>query len=116
MTKKLSEKDIIQLEGLASVLNMEQIAHFYGMTRKTLYSVMERQPEAEIAMRKGKAKAIAAIGRSLILQAKEGNTAAMMFYLKTQAGWRETNHTVLGSDGTLPDQKEKVEIKIIAKK
>ena len=31
------------------------------------------------------------MAKGLILQAKEGNTTAVMFYLKTQAGWRETS-------------------------
>ena len=31
------------------------------------------------------------MANDLLQQTREGNTAAMMFYLKTQAGWRETD-------------------------
>ena len=43
-----------------------------------------------------KAKANATIGGALFNQAKSGDTSAMIFWMKTQAGWRERkdiNHT-----------------------
>jgi hypothetical protein len=43
-----------------------------------------------------KAKANATIGGALFNKAKTGDTAAMIFWMKTQAGWRERtdiNHT-----------------------
>ena len=48
----------------------------------------------------GRVDANAAIGRSLYEQAKTGNTTAMIFWLKTRAGWKQTNVTELtGQDG-----------------
>jgi hypothetical protein len=49
-----------------------------------------------------KAKANATIGGALFNQAKSGDTAAMIFWMKTQAGWRERkdiNHT--SEDGSM---------------
>jgi hypothetical protein len=49
-----------------------------------------------------KAKANATIGGALFNQAKSGNTSAMIFWMKTQAGWRERkdlNHT--SDDGSM---------------
>jgi hypothetical protein len=38
----------------------------------------------------------------------EGNTSAAMFYLKTQAGWRETQHIDhTSSDGTMSPKSAK---------
>ena len=37
-----------------------------------------------------KAKSNATIGGALFNKAKNGDTAAMIFWMKTQAGWRET--------------------------
>ena len=52
-----------------------------------------------------KAKANATIGGALFNQAKSGDTAAMIFWMKTQAGWRERkdiNHT--SEDGSMSPQ------------
>ena len=40
---------------------------------------------------RGKAKAIGAIAQSLIAKARGGDTASIIFFLKTQGGWRETD-------------------------
>jgi hypothetical protein len=48
----------------------------------------------------GRIDANAAIAQSLFGAAKSGNTSAQMFWLKTRAGWKETNALELsGSDG-----------------
>jgi hypothetical protein len=41
--------------------------------------------------KKGKSRAIADIAGSLISKARDGDTASAIFYLKTQAGWREVS-------------------------
>ena len=100
--KTLTEEQIVQVEGLGAVLSIEQIADYFGMSKVTFYAIMERQPEVSERYKKGKAKAIGSVANGLLKQAREGNTSASMFYLKTQAGWRETNqvdHT--SSDGSM---------------
>jgi len=52
-----------------------------------------------------KAKANATIGGALFNRAKSGDTSAMIFWMKTQAGWREKtdiNHT--SEDGSMTPQ------------
>ncbi len=39
----------------------------------------------------GRTDANASIGQTLFQQAKNGNTAAAIFWLKTRANWKETN-------------------------
>lgn len=86
----LRDEQISQVEALASVLSLEQVADYFGISKPTFYKIMERQPEVAERFKKGKAKAIVTIGKNLIEQAKDGNLTAIIFYLKTQAGWRET--------------------------
>jgi hypothetical protein len=48
----------------------------------------------------GRIDANAAIGQTLFQQAKAGNTAAAIFWLKTRAQWKETDRLeVAGADG-----------------
>ena len=49
----------------------------------------------------GRIDANAAIGQTLFQQAKNGNTSAAIFWLKTRANWKETNALeVTGQDGS----------------
>lgn len=75
---------------LASYLNQEQIADFYGMTDRGLRKRFASDEELRVAYHEGRAKAIAKVAQSLLRQATSGkNITAMIFYLKTQAGWKE---------------------------
>lgn len=107
--KKLDDKQIAQVEALASVLTIEQIADYFGIARNTFNAICERQPEVFAHYKKGKTKAIANVAQNLIKQAQDGNTTAIIFFLKTQAGWKETqqvdNVLINGTD----DQTIKIE-------
>jgi hypothetical protein len=87
---------LAKIEALAACLSIDQIADYFGIGKTTIYQIMKRQPEVEERYKIGKSKAIASIGSNLISQARSGNTAAAMFYLKTRAGWKET--TVVEND------------------
>ena len=65
------------------------------MTGKTFRAVEERQPEVSTAYRTGRAKAIANIGSMLYAKALSGDTKAVQFYLKAQAGWTERSYIEL---------------------
>jgi hypothetical protein len=48
----------------------------------------------------GRIDANAAVGKTLYEQARAGNTSAAIFWLKTRAGWKETQvNEVTGADG-----------------
>ena len=83
------EAKIAQVEALAAVLSKKQLADYFGICENTLREVEGRQPEVSEAYQKGRGKAIAGVGSNLIAQARNGNVAAAIFYLKTQAGWKE---------------------------
>ena len=98
----LSEEELIELEALSCVLSSEQIADYFGIGRTTFYEIMERQPEVSERYKKGRAKAVKDVGKGLLAKALDGDNASMMFYLKTQAGWKESqqiDHT--SSDGSM---------------
>lgn len=49
----------------------------------------------------GRIDANASIAQTLFQQAKKGNTAAAIFWLKTRARWKETHtHEISGPDGS----------------
>jgi hypothetical protein len=84
------EAQIAQVEALAAVMSKRQLCDNMSVGETTFREIEGRQPEVSDAYKKGKAKAIGSVGQSLIQQARDGNITAAIFYLKTQAGWRET--------------------------
>ena len=84
-------EQIAQVEALSAVMSKQQISDYFGISSTTFREIEGRQPEVFDCYKKGKAKAIGAIGQSLVKQARDGNLGAQIFYLKTQAGWRETD-------------------------
>lgn len=91
-----------QIAKLASVLNQEQIADFYGMTDRGLRKRFAADEELRIAYQEGRSNAIAKVAASLLSQAtkkKNPNITAMIFYLKTQAGWKESRPDDGGDGG-----------------
>ncbi len=101
----LDEDQVAQVEALGAVLSLEQIADYFGIGRNTFTSITKRQPEVAERYKKGKARAISSVANGLLQRAQAGDTASTIFYLKTQAGWRETqqiDHTTNG--GSLQPQ------------
>tara|TARA_R110000851_G_scaffold62941_4_gene144148 strand:+ start:1429 stop:1893 length:465 start_codon:yes stop_codon:yes gene_type:complete len=105
MTKKVGRPQawtvdaeaIAQVEALSAVLNQSQIADYFGIGVQTFRDYKKRDERISVAYKKGRAKSIAVVAGSLLAQARAGNITAMIFYLKTQAGWAETAHHVLES-------------------
>ena len=86
---EFTEEQTIELKALASVLTKGQLADYFSISETTLRAIEARQPEVSDAYKKGKVNQIASMGSNLVKLAKAGNVAANIFYLKTQAGWRE---------------------------
>lgn len=105
--KTLTPEQVAEVSTLAAVLNQDQIADYFGISRPTFAAICERQPEVFLQYKKGKARAIGTVAKGLLQKAREGDTASAIFYLKTQAGWRETaqvDHT--SSDGSMSPAKQ----------
>ena len=102
ITKPKIQIDLKQVESLeANGLTQEQIAAALGISERTLRSRKGEIADFADAIKRGKAKGIALVTNKLMESIKGGNMTGMIFFLKTQAGWKETNvqeHT--GKDGT----------------
>jgi len=97
---QLTKEQKGELETLAAVLNVEQIADYFGISRRVFYDIMERDEEVSAQYKKGKAKAVGFVAQNLIQKARGGDLGAQIFYLKTQAGWKETQKVEgPGNDG-----------------
>lgn len=86
---ELTDEQVIQVEALSSVLNQEQISDYIGIPARTFRAILSRDEHVSAAYKRGRAKAIGRVAQSLLQSATDGNTTAQIFYLKTQAGWRE---------------------------
>jgi len=89
--KTLTDEQTAQVQKLAAVMTQEQIADFMGISDRTLRRRMREDENVLSAYARGRAQAIATVAASLLKQAQSGELRAMEFYLKTQAGWKETS-------------------------
>lgn len=114
--KNLADEEIIQVESLAAVLTVEQVADYFGIGITTFYEIMKRNKEVSERYKRGKAKAIGNVAKNLYQKAIDGDTASACFYLKTRGGWRETSNIDLSSaDGTMTPKAEMTDEQMRAK-
>ena len=70
--KTLSDAPKAEVETLAAVLTAEQVADYFGIGRRTFYSMMARDEEIAARYKRGKAKVIGVIAQGLINKARGG--------------------------------------------
>ena len=81
----------------------EDIASVLNISHDTLVKYYKEELD------KGRIEANASVAETLFKQAKEGNTTAMIFWLKSRAKWKETSqHEISGNPYGTP-----VEVKIV---
>ena len=82
------------------MLSVEQMSAYFGICSNTFTAICERDPTILEAYKRGKAKAIENVAQGLVQKALAGDTTSAIFFLKTQARWRETErHEITGADG-----------------
>ena len=59
------------------------------LNRRTLQNLFDRDEKALSHYKKGKAEGAKMVGSVLHKKAMAGETTEMLFYLKTQCGWKE---------------------------
>ena len=100
-------REVVKLHALVGT-RQEVIADILEIDEKTL----RKHYRAELDQSRWQANAT--IGGALFNKAKSGDTAAMIFWLKTRAGFRErheVDHT--SSDGSMTPKVEGVTIEVI---
>jgi hypothetical protein len=81
----------------------EDIASVLSISHDTLVKYYKEELD------KGRIEANASVAETLFKQAKEGNTTAMIFWLKSRAKWKEsTQHEISGNPDGTP-----IEVKIV---
>lgn len=91
-------KQVKKLAGFG--LTAAQIADFICVSRSSFFEKKVDGTALDTAFKEGKADAAAFVTGNLFSQIKGGNITAIIFYCKTQLGWKETSRTEhTGSEG-----------------
>lgn len=91
-----------QVEALAAQgLTRKQIAEALGISPATVYDRQRKDEDFKAAIKRGKAKGIVKVSNALFQQAIKGNITAQIFYLKTQAGWKEKDRLDVKQQGSV---------------
>jgi len=96
------EIDAKKVESLAGQgLTTKQIADCIGCARSTFYEHKNKRPDISDALKRGRSKGIQAVTNALFESAVDGNTTAMIFYLKNRDPdkWKDrqaVDHTTKG--------------------
>lgn len=95
-------KQLVQLHTIVGT-RQDVLAKILGIDVKTMHKYYRE--ELDIA----KAQATAQIGGALFKKAMSGDTAAMIFWMKTQARWRETVD-ISNEDGSLKPEATQIAV------
>ena len=106
-----TDEHLAQIEALGAFLSIEQIAEYFGIGKTTLYRRVQENEQIMERYKKGRARAIASIAKGLVQDAIAGDNACRFFYLKTQAGWKETQVVDnTSSDGSMSQKPTRIEL------
>lgn len=90
-TVDLKPEEVRQVEMLAQYLNQAQIAAVLGISADTFRRIKRENKSVDLALKKGRASAVAQVAQSLIKNATEkNNVLAQIFFLKSAGGWVES--------------------------
>lgn len=106
----LSDEQIKEVAELAeSGLNCEQIAHYFGMGETTFLELRNRDKKVSVAYKMGRSAGLKKATGLLWRKMLDGDTASIIFYLKTQGRWSEKNNlNVISEDGSMSPKEIKV--------
>lgn len=99
--KELGEEELKSLRVMSEHgLNQRSMAAILGISRTTLQRMMKHRPAVREAVEYGKARGVAKVANKAFELALSGkNPAFTAFWLKVNAGWRETTHIEISRGG-----------------
>lgn len=103
VVKKLSAADTAEIERLAALGDsLREIAASIGVSDRTLRRRLEDTPEITEAFERGRRAGIVTIENKLYEQCLNGNTTAIIYYLKCRAPekWSDRQRVDLTSGGS----------------
>lgn len=91
--RKFTEEQYLDIQQFGSRgMRLEDIAYYFDMNPSTFWRYTQRDPRVMQEYKKGKILANFKVSDGLFIQATEKeNVGAMIFWLKTQAHWREVH-------------------------
>lgn len=100
--KVFTRLEIDRIEGYAAYHTIEDIAAFFGYSQSQFNRLKNQDINVMNAYKRGRFKALSMVGGKLMEQIENNNLTAIMFYLKTQGGWREKQDiNVSNEDGSM---------------
>ena len=87
--RKLSDDELDQLRRLAGLLNLDQVADYFAISKDNFEKMRKEDPEIMEIYKQGRASTIGRVAQTLVQKALDGDGPALMFYLKTQGRWTE---------------------------
>ena len=74
-----------EIETLAAVLTTEQIADYFGISRRVFFDILDRDEEVSALYKKGQAKAVGFVAQNLIQKARSGDLGRTDILFKNTA-------------------------------
>ena len=112
--RKLTDDELDQLRRLAGLLNVDQVADYFAISRDNFEKMRKEDPEIMEIYRQGRSNTIGRVAQTLVQKALDGDAQSLMFYLKTQGRWTEKLDVEVKGEVTLASAlREMAQTKVI---
>jgi hypothetical protein len=112
--RKLTDDELDQLRRLAGLLNVEQIAAYFGISKDNFDVMVKEDPEIMRIYQQGRSSTIGTVAQTLVRKALDGDTQSLIFYLRTQGRWTEKLDVEVKGEVTLASAlREMAQTKVI---
>jgi len=105
-----TDEQLKELEILSAICTLDEIADYFGIARETFRQIKIRDEEVSSLYKKGRIQAKGVMGSRLFKKGViEGDVTAMIFYMKTQGGWKEAKEETEQEQVMIETPEEKAE-------